>query len=277
VIAPSAFSQAYRDTVREILPFLTPNRLEVIGRHNPGWKPERFDVSAYLETSEVRYAAALDLFRRHGGRAVREPLRFLDVGGFMGALPLALARLGAQVTLAEKYDYYGGAFDDLRAHLEQEGVEVWDVDLSEPLDSAPADRFDLIAAMAVLEHLPSSPRPLLLNARALLDDSGRLVVDVPNIAYWPNRIGLLRGVSPLPSIADVYNAESPYTGHHHEYTAAELADVLTWSGLTVDEIVTLNYTPWPDRRLLRRLLADWPRKHFASMREVVLACAARRS
>jgi hypothetical protein len=85
----------------------------------------------------------------------------------------------------------------------------------------------------------------------------------------------MRGISPLPLIADVYHSESPFTGHHHEYTVGELVDVLSWSGLSVDEVVTLNYTPWPDRRLLRRIAADWPRKRFAGMREVLLACASR--
>ncbi len=184
------FGRVYREAAADIVPFLTPERLEVIGRHNPGWKPGRFDASAYLETSEIRYAAALAAFERHGGEAVEGPLRVLDVGGFMGALPLAMARLGAQVTLSENYGYYEGAFDELRDYLAAEGVEIWNLDLSEPLESVPADRFDLVAAMAILEHLPSSPRPLLLNAKALLAESGRLVVDVPNIAYWPNRVGL---------------------------------------------------------------------------------------
>lgn len=256
------------------MPFLTVDRLAVVARHNPGWRPGRFDAAAYLETSEIRYAAALDAFERHAGPP-SSPVRFLDIGGFLGALPLALVRLGAQVTLSEKYGYYHGAFDELRDYLVDEGVEIWDLDLSEPLESPPAKRFDLVAAMAILEHLPSSPRPLLRNARALLDDRARLVVDVPNIAYWPKRVGLMRGISPLPSIADVYDAEAPFTGHHHEYTAAELVEVLTRSGLTVDEVQTLNYTPWPDRRFFRRFVADWPRKRFASMREVVLACAHR--
>jgi 2-polyprenyl-3-methyl-5-hydroxy-6-metoxy-1,4-benzoquinol methylase len=268
-----AFGPAYRQAVRDIVPFLTADRLEVIGRHNAGWRPERFDFPAYLESSEVRYAAALAAFERNEGRAADGHLRVLDVGGFMGALPLTLARLGARVTLAEKYDYYDGAFDDLRSFLTEQGVEVWDIDLSEPLDSPPA-RFDLVAAMAVLEHLPSSPRSLLLNARALLAATGRLIVDVPNIAYWPNRVGLLRGVSPLPPMADVYDSQPPYTGHHHEYTIKDLVHVLTWSGLTVDEVVTLNYTPWPDRRFLRRVIAEWPRRRFSRLREVLLACAS---
>ncbi len=271
----SAFGAVYREAVRDIAPFLTPDRLEVIARHNPGWRPEHFDAVAYLETSEARYTAALAVFERNGGQAVGEELRVLDVGGFMGPLPLALVRLGARVTLSEHYDYYDGAFDELRDYLIGQGVEVWDLDLSEALDSQPDDRFDLVLAMAILEHLPSSPRPLLLNARGLLAEAGRLVVDVPNIAYWPKRVGLLRGISPLPAMADVYHAEAPFTGHHHEYTLAELTQVLTWSGLAVEEVVTLNYTPWPDSPFWRRIAADWPRRRFASLREVLLACASR--
>ena len=270
----TTFGPVYREAVKDIAPFLTPDRLEVIARHNPGWRPERFDAVAYLETSEARYAPALSVFERNGGRAASEELRVLDVGGFMGTLPLALARLGARVTLSEHYDYYEGAFDELRDYLLEQGVEVWDLDLSEPLGSQPDDRFDLVLAMAILEHLPSSPRPLLLNARGFLAETGRLVVDVPNIAYWPKRIGLLRGISPLPLMADIYGAEAPFTGHHHEYTTAELAQVLTWSGLAVDEVVTLNYTPWPDDRFWRRIAADWPRRWFGSFREVLLACAS---
>ena len=72
----------------------------------------------------------------------------------MGALPLAMARLGAQVTLSENYGYYEGAFDELRDYLAAEGVEIWNLDLSEPLESVPEERFDLVAAMAILEHLP---------------------------------------------------------------------------------------------------------------------------
>jgi hypothetical protein len=76
-------------------------------------------------------------------------------------------------------------------------------------------------------------------------------------------------------MADVYHAEAPFTGHHHEYTATELKQVLTWSGLAVEEVVTLNYTPWPDSPFWRRIAADWPRRRFASLREVLLACASR--
>src|SRR5829696_6895041 len=93
-----AFSSAYRGAVREIVPFLTPDRLAVMARHNPGWRPGRFEPAKYLETSEVRYATALEMFQRHA-RPSRERVRFLDIGGFLGAFPLALSRLGMQVTI----------------------------------------------------------------------------------------------------------------------------------------------------------------------------------
>lgn len=54
----AAFGPVYREAVRDIAPFLTPDRLEVIARHNPGWRPEHSDAVAYLETSEARYSAA---------------------------------------------------------------------------------------------------------------------------------------------------------------------------------------------------------------------------
>ena len=70
---------------------------------------------------------------------------------------------GFPVTLSEKFAYYYGAFDDLRGFLEGEGIEVWDEDLTEPLDPPRAERFELVTALAILEHLASTPRPLMEN------------------------------------------------------------------------------------------------------------------
>ena len=96
------FRVAYREAVGAVLPFFDSARLEKVAAHNPGWRPDRFDVAAYLRASEVRYAEVLGLFRRCGGAGERP--RVLEVGGFFGAFPLALAQLGLRVTLSEKYD-----------------------------------------------------------------------------------------------------------------------------------------------------------------------------
>jgi 2-polyprenyl-3-methyl-5-hydroxy-6-metoxy-1,4-benzoquinol methylase len=266
-----AFRRAYREAVADVLPFLGQERLHAIGRHNPGWRAGRFDVRGYLEASETRYVHALESFARCG--RTLDGLAALDVGGFMGAFPLALRRLGVDVALAERYDYYGGAFDDLRAHLEAAGIEVWDLDMTTPAQLPDGRRFGLVTCMALLEHLASSPRTLMENVRAALEPDGQLLVEVPNLAYWPKRLALLAGGTVHPPLADVYEADVPFTGHHREYTEADLRELLTLSGFELSDLVSFNYTPQDARGPLGRLL-DWPRRNLPGAREVLLARAS---
>jgi 2-polyprenyl-3-methyl-5-hydroxy-6-metoxy-1,4-benzoquinol methylase len=270
----AAFRLAYRLAVTAVLPFFDRERLAKVGIHNPGWHPDRFDVGAYLRASEDRYAHVLRLYARCGGRP--RP-RVLEVGGFFGAFPLALARLGLAVTLSEKYAYYYGAFDDLRDFLEGEGIDVWDEDLTEALDPPRPERFDLVTSLALLEHLASTPRPLMDNLRDLLADDGALLIEVPNIAYWPKRLKALLGESVHPLLRDVYDAAIPFTGHHREYTAAELRELIGWSGLEVRELTAYNYTPEPQGRGPALALRRWPARRFEHAREVLLACATKPS
>ncbi len=260
------FRREYRRAVDELLPVFTRERLAVLGRHNPGWG-EVLDAGAYLRASETRYVHALRMAETVAPGSSRG--RVLDIGGFMGAFPLALVRLGAKVTLSEKYSYYYGAFDAIRERLSAEGVAVWDRDLTEPLSPQPPERFDLIAAMAIIEHLPNSPRPLLENAHSLLAPEGRLVLEAPSIAFWPKRWGLLRGRSPHPPLRSVYDAEPPFTGHHREYTPDELRKVLEWSGFRIEGTGSFNYTPREVAARWQPLLV-WPSR-LAGCREVLMA------
>jgi len=266
-----AFRSAYREAVAEVLPYLGEERLHAIGRHNPGWGAGRFDVRGYLEASETRYVHALETFARSGRGLAGTSV--LDVGGFMGAFPLALRRLGVEVALAERYDYYGGAFDELRAHLEAQGIEVWDRDMTMAGQAPDGRRFGLVTCMAVLEHLASSPRALMENMRAALEPGGQLLVEVPNLAYWPKRLAVLAGGTVHPPLADVYAAQVPFTGHHREYTEADLRELLTLAGFELRELESFNYTPQDPRGPLGRLL-DWPRRSLPGAREVLLARAA---
>lgn len=262
-----AFRREYRRAIGDLLPLLTPDRIEVLGEHNPGWGAG-YDVRAYLEASEVRYVQALELAEAVAPSCSTGSV--LDIGGFMGAFPLALARTGAKVTLSEKYDYYYGAFDPVRDLLVSEGISVWDADLTEPFSSSGGERFDLVTAMAIIEHLANSPRPMLENARELLGPRGRLLIEAPNVAYWPKRIGLLLwGQSPLAPIKHVYDSKPPFTGHHHEYTQAELRDVLEWTGMEVEAEIAFNYTPQDVPRLWRPLIS-WPSRR-KNGREVLMS------
>lgn len=275
----SRFRQEYRRVVSEVMRFVTPERQEIIARHNLGLHPSRTDLANYLAASERRYVLAVELFNSHlrGGVLAQ---RALDVGGFLGAYPLTLARLGIPTTLAEVYSYYAGALDDLREFLVSEGIVVWDVDFTEPMPEPSERRFTMVTNMAMLEHLPSSPEILMRNLRAVTDEGGALVVETPNIAFWPRRLALLRGRSIHPPLEVVYGSKTPFLGHHREYAVSELTDLLRWTGFRTEAVRYFNYSLTLRRgRWLERfytLVLMWPAVVFRNCREVIMALAVPR-
>jgi 2-polyprenyl-3-methyl-5-hydroxy-6-metoxy-1,4-benzoquinol methylase len=268
-----AFADVYGNAVQDVLRFVSNEQLRLVAKHNPGWGPGRFEVEAYLNASAIRYANVIEMAEKFLHAQQGQAFRLLDVGGFYGAFALAMCRMGWQVTLSEKYSYYGTAFDELRTFLESEGASVWDEDLTAERARLSGGGFALVTILAVLEHLPHSPKVLMENVVAETAPGGLIVVEVPNIAYWPKRLQLLRGQTVHPPLRDVYDAEIPFTGHHREYTSEELTNILEWMSLDVKELRTLNYTPWPKGNWKQRLLLEWPIQRFPGCREVIMACA----
>jgi 2-polyprenyl-3-methyl-5-hydroxy-6-metoxy-1,4-benzoquinol methylase len=282
LIDPVRFRDAYLDAVTDVMAFITRERQEVIAIHCLSLHPDRHDLRTYLTASLHRYANVIELFNLHSTVSLDE-LRLLEVGGFLGAFPLALARLGVPVTLVEEYDYYGGALDQLKTFLENESINIVSTDFTVraiQLEDFSTERFTLVTNMAMVEHLPSSPKMLLENLHRVTAEDGKLMLEVPNIAHWPNRLRLLRGRSIHPAIDGYYDSEPPFLDHHREYTEQELRQVLSWSGFAIDDLLTFNYTldlrddrPPFDR--LNLLIAYWwAIRWFRSCREVLLACAS---
>lgn len=269
----SEFRKIYKQAVKDILPYFDRDKLDLIAKHNWGWRSEVHDVAYYLYASEERYVHALELYGQQGSVDVTG-ISVLDVGGFMAAFPLALGRMGVKVTLAEKYSYYYGAFDALRAFLEDEKIIVWDEDFADRVCMR-AEKFDLVTNMAVLEHLASSPKVLLENLKRHTKAEGKVIVEVPNIAYWPKRLKLLLGETIHPDIDDLYLSEPPFIGHHREYSRKDLLRVIELAGLKTDELIFYNYTPWPKGNWKQKLLLEWPVKHIESCREILMVMAAR--
>jgi SAM-dependent methyltransferase len=275
IIDSARFVHVYRQSVRDVTRFVTRERQMLISRHDLSLHPDRHDLGAYLAASERRYLELVRLYNRHG-RVPTTEIRALDVGGFLGAYPLTLARMNLLVTLAEQYDYYYGAFDELVAFLDNEGVAVWDADFTEPLDDI-NDRFTLISNMAMIEHLADSPKTLMENLRLCIDQHGLLIIDLPNVAYWPNRLKAIRGESIHQPLAEVYSSVSPYLGHHREYTVCEVRDLLAWSRFANLDIKCFNYSfhLHAASRLgrLYTVLHIWPMLIFPSCREIIMAAA----
>lgn len=258
------FSRIYRECVEEIIRRL-PEDWAAFSKHNVGWRKEVFNFRQYLSFSETRYVRALHVLLSDSSR------RILDVGGFLAAFPLALRRLGLEVSIAEKYGYYDNALDVIVEHLLSQGVQVLDLDFTEPqskLDGL-AQTFDAVTCMAVAEHLAHSPRALMENLHTVLKPGGTLVFEVPNLAFWPRRVAFFfHGRTVLAPIEHVYHSAVPFTGHHREYTLADAHYVVREGGFEVVADYMFNYSV--DGQGLLHRLKHAPAILFREYAEIIL-------
>ena len=266
------WDEAYREAVELVWRHWSPPMQGEIARHCAGWAPGRFDFRVYLDASVERFRRAYE------GAVVRTGAASVcDVGGFWGVFPLTLAMLGYQASMTEALGYYSSAWDGLFAALRGAGVEVIDYDPFAAAEPLPR-RWDAVTALAVLEHYPHSPASFLRAVAGGVRPGGVVYLEVPNIAFWPKRLAMLRGRSPLPPVADVFASATPFTGHHREYTAAELAEVAELAGLEVVATGFFNYSPPPGgvRGTLRRPVDALVYALFPRTRECLsIACRPR--
>lgn len=238
-ISEKDFSSAYQSSVEEIIS-LMPNDWSSFSKHNIDWDQDAFDAKRYLIDSEIRYRKALNYFIEN------KCTQILDVGGFLAAFPLTMAKLGFSVSIAEKFAYYGTALDQIANYLTKSNIEIIDCDFTSPVDDLSShitNKFDGISCMAVAEHLAHSPKPLMENINLATSSSGHLVFEVPNIAFWPNRYSLFfRGRTVHPNIESVYHSSIPFTGHHREYTLDDARYVLTEGGFSIIDEDLFNYS-----------------------------------
>lgn len=241
------FQREYRRATSDVLRFMTPAMQDEMALHNAGWRCGATDFPEYLSASGRRFYEAF----RHTGITRDDSL--CDVGGFWGVWPLTLVRLGwSRIAMTEALQYYSTTFEPLFSFLAGEGVDVIDFDPFGDSGGCPGS-YDVVTLMAVLEHYPHSPRWGMSRILGLLADDGRLLVEVPNIAYGPKRLGMMAGRSPLPPLDDVWASKVPFTGHHREYTRGELRSLARLSGLSVESEYELDYSE-PSLSLKRAVL-----------------------
>lgn len=107
--------------------------------------------------------------------------------------------------------------------------------------------FDTITLAAVLEHI-FDPFHLIRECHRLLCREGTLIVEVPNVAWLPNRVGLLMGKLPVTSRQIGWDG-----GHLHYFTTASLKKLLMDEGFNVTKITCGGIFARP-RRLWGSLL-----------------------
>lgn len=183
----------------------------------------------------------------------------LDVGMQFGFFAASVLGLNCEVHSTDDFEFYGTGLRPVRELLETMGVRLAPLNRSSPYALPfPADSMDVVSFLAVIEHLPDSPRFLLEEIRRVLKPSGLLLVDTPNASALSNRLSyLVKGVPPTYFAIDaLYDSEIPFTGHHREYAPEELRYVLTRSGFQIERQRFL-YAGTTRQSLQRALLQQW--------------------
>ncbi len=125
--------------------------------------------------------------------------------------------------------------------------------------------------MGVIEHIPSSPRPLLATLDRLLRPGGLLLLDTPNLVHLYNRQKFARGETVLADIAAQYETELPFEGHHREYTIPELVWMLQRIGHRQIAVEAFNYSSYALGTLTSRdAVNHWNMVRDPSMREYLM-------
>jgi len=113
----------------------------------------------------------------------------------------------------------------------------------------PDESFDAVVCCQVLEHFSHSPLPAIREMKRVLRSGGVLEIDVPKVASFRNRLGLVRGKHITYDYAAHYLHATPilYKGmsyyplrHNREFTKGDLELVLHSSGFSQYEVSFLK-------------------------------------
>jgi SAM-dependent methyltransferase len=243
-----------------------------LSRRSPALKA--FDWTVYLRCSIARMVHAAAALRRRGVHSGR----LLDYGSYFGNFALMFGRAGFAVDAIDSYRTYAPAFDGPRRVMNDAGIRLLDfADLGYGMDGVDG-HYDVVLCMGVIEHMPSSPRPLLETLDRVLAPGGVLVIDTPNLVHLYNRQKFARGETVLADIEAQYDTELPFEGHHREYTIPELVWMLDRIGHRKISVEAFNYSSYALGSLSARdVYNHWNMVRDPAMREYLMTVSVKPS
>ena len=202
------------------------------------WQPDRFVTDN--DRGRSRTSFSLDDLRRAADPLRDKPVgRLLDIGcGFGGLSSLVGNYLGAQ-------EVHGVDIDD-RVIEEAASKDVTVVRSDADNGKLPYDDgyFDVVMTLGMMDYLVSFD-PMLREVNRLLAVGGRVLVSLPNLSSWHNRLMLLCGYQPrdveisserLVGLPPGYANETP-AGHIHIPTTKAFAELMEYHGFRTLRLV----------------------------------------
>lgn len=221
----------------KILEIIKNKQLDELSRHSPGLIG--FDWSGYLRLSAIRIGYAYRALQREG----MPKGKVLDLGSYFGNFALAFKALGYHVDALDSYQKYGSSFVSIVDMLKVEGIGILDFDqVGYALEGIASESYDVVILMGVIEHVPHTPKALLIAVDRVLRRGGVLVLDTPNLAYEYKRVLAQSGKSTNCPIEIQFDTEIPFEGHHREYNTEELLWMIERIGHKVLSVEHFNYS-----------------------------------
>ena len=153
----------------------------------------------------------------------------LDVGCGAGLLAEPLARMGATVTAV---DAAPELIAVARAHAAGAGLAI---DYRAVGVEAVGERFDLVTAMEVVEHV-ADPRAFVASLAARLASGGLLILSTPNRTAWSKLLTI--------TLAEGFGKIPKGTHHFDEFiTPDEMTAMLAEAGLMVEDVEGIAVSP----------------------------------
>jgi len=254
---PIPFEQLWQDEIGRRVFGDTMVLVDLLSTYDPSLMDPRNGYlgrdffAAYLKQSIIRVDHCVRQLREAGINSGA----VLDVGSLFGQFALTLQRLGYHVTAVDRYRTYRGALDWYVQFMRDEGIEVISTTRENEVEAlADLGSFDAVLSMAVIEHVPHTPRLFLEGLASHVAPGGVVVIDTPNIARYWNRRRMATGESIHQPIENQYFADIPYEGHHREYTKSEMIWMFEQIGCRNIRTRLFDYNLlqfpelWPDHR-----------------------------
>jgi SAM-dependent methyltransferase len=272
-----------RQTVEDVLDATVREEFRHFDLHVDGGiavRDENPEWPGYLAAHRHEYVRTvcdvLEFSRKTGAK------RVLEIGAFFGLVCITLKKFGLDVVAADIPEYM--EMPEQIERFGRNGVARASVRLQDYLMPFEDERFDVVIMTEVLEHLNFNPVPLLKEINRIGAKDSLFYLSLPNLAYYMNRVRFLFGESMLQSIDTYFKQVTPgsleiVNGHWREYTKAEVVEMLTRLGYTIEEhyffsIVDVRPNPTPKNRLTRFVFSLLP---SFKENQTTLAIRSRRS
>ena len=207
-----------------------------------------------------------------------KPVKVMEIGAFFGAVCIALAKAGYEVTAGDIPEYI--EMPEQVTRYARHGIATKGIRLENFVLPFADESLDVVVMCEVLEHLNFNPLPLIKEINRVLVPGGLFYLSLPNYMRAKNRMMMLRGTPLGIGVHDHFEQLDPAkatiaNGHWREYSRDEVRRMLEPLGFRLEDHYFFSIGETVKGGGLRRKLGRLFYRTFPSFKENQTAIAIR--